>query len=599
MDALALQREAAIQQADDLARSFAHVDLDNASDLYRRAYEQLHLGEADSVLVMLDKKRLDTDYASARTDKERGNELVAQANLSIRQLFNSYQLKADVLRLSLDLRSSLAALGRMQQMQAENPEVFGAVDRALLLRALGKLQTRLAQLPPAHRSLQESLDLFLQHYGPDHSEISAGQIELAVLHEEEGGSERAMAMYVAALRQRATLVTTDPGASIEPLSGIGNVFSAMGEYDSALVYTNRALDALRTSGRYGTIEEAMLTNSKAYRLDNLGRYAEALPIYEQSLLLRKALIAQGVKEVDLSTVYGNLGYLYDELGQYDRALLYYDSCLVIEQRVYGTEHTHPAITINNIGRVRSHQGDHLGALEKYRIAMAISERLLGPDHFQVGFGHNNIATKLDDMGRRDEALPHFEEALRIFRANLGDDHPHVATVLANKAMALGPAGDGKGALESFREALRIRFATYGEMHDAVADAYSGLGVEWTRAGKADSALFHLEKALAIGTEVLGADHVNTGAIHENLAAAYLLAGDTAQAVVHAERTVLVGTAAFGVSAPMLVPMKALLAACHRSAGKRDEARALATEACATAPNVQAALGTPSTRRGCR
>ncbi len=200
MEALAVQREAAMQQADDLARTFAYVDLDNASDLYRRAYEQLLRGQADSVLLILDRNKLDTDYASARTAKERGAQLIAAANVSIRQLFISYQLKADVLRLSFELRESLTALERMEQMQNENPDVFDPVDRALLLRSLGKLQTRLAQLPQAHRSLQESLDLFIQQYGPDHSEISAAHIELAVLFEEEGDAEQAMAMYLASLR---------------------------------------------------------------------------------------------------------------------------------------------------------------------------------------------------------------------------------------------------------------------------------------------------------------------------------------------------------------------------------------------------------------
>lgn len=588
MDALAIQRETALQRADDLARTFAYVDLDRASERYRKAYEHLRLGNVDSVLVMLDKEKLDTEYADARNKKIRGSELIAAANTSIRQLFNSYRLKADVLRLSLDLGGSLTALERMRTIQEENTDVLGPVDRALLLRDLGKLQSRLARLEPAHNSLQESLDLFIQHNGPDHPEVSAARIQMAMLHEEEGDTEQAMAMYRAALDQRLALVDAEPGSTIEPLAGIGNVFSAIGEYDSALVYTTRALDVLRASGRSGTIEEATLTNSLAYRLDNLGRYEEAMPVYLKSLALRKTLITQGVKEVDLSTAYGNLGYLCDELAQYDNALLYYDSCLVIEERLYGKEHTLPATTVNNIGRVLSHQGDHQGALDKYRTAMAISERLLGPDHFQVGLGHNNIASKLDDLGKRKEALPHFDEALRIFRANLGPDHPYVATVLANKAMALGSVGDGKAAMDHYRESLRIRIATYGVSHDAVADAYSGLGVEWTRAGNADSALFHLKNALAIGIAVLGPEHANNGIVHENLANAYLLAGDTMQATFYAERALAIGAAAVGADSPMLAPCKALLAACYRTTGKRNEALVLATESYSNGTNLQGA-----------
>ena len=588
MEVLAVQRETALQQADDLACTFAYVDLDKASDLYRRAYEQLLRGQADSVLAMLDKNRLDADYASARITKERGADLVREANVSIRQLFDSYQLKADVLRLSLDLRGSLVVLNAMRIIQDENADVFGTVDRALLLRASGKMQTRLAQLPAAHRSLQESLDLFVQHHGPNHTEVGAAQIALADLLEEEGLLKQSMAMYVAALRLRKGLPGTDPATFIGPLSGMGDVFRAMGEFDSALVYTRKALDAVHASGRSGTVDEATLTNALALELKELGHYEEAMPFYRQVLALQKALIAQGVKEVDLSTVYGNLGSLCDVMGQYDMAMRYNDSCLVIEERMYGTEHTLPALTINNIGTVLSNKGDDQGALDKYRYSLSIIERLLDPDHFRIGLAHDNIAVTLDDMGRRSEALPHYDEALRIYRLNLPPDHPAVATSLANKAFTLGALGDGKAAMELHREALRIRIATYGEMHDAVAASYSYMALEWERAGEVDSALFHYEKSLAIGMEVLGADHISNGHVHENLVSIYLLAGNTAEATIHAERALTIVVAVLGDTSRQLASIKALLAQCYRTTGKRDEAISQATGSFRLQPSVHSA-----------
>ncbi len=587
LEALALQREAALQQVQDLARMLATVDLDRSSAEYRSAYGAMQRGAMDSVLSILSAEKLERSLGSAQDQRAKGDRLVENANKSIREVFAAYRLKSDVLRLSLDLSAALTVLSRMDTIQREQPDAFSILDRALFLRAFGSMQVRMARLPAANASLDSALHLVQRTFGREHPEAVQTILEIAILREDEGRPEEAMELYREALKLRRRTEATDRSGLIEPLSGIGNVFSALGQYDSALVYTEKALMIIQETGRSGTVEEAALTNSLGYRMDYLGRYKEAYAIYQRSLAQRRRLIANGIKGVDLTVVLGNLGYVCDELGDYPQALLYHDSCLVLEERLYGRQHTATAATINNIGRVRSRMGDDEGALANYREAMDIQLALLGPDHFAVGISHNNIASKLDDLRRRDEALPHYENALRIFTHELGPDHPYVATVLANKASSLGERGAHEEALAAYRESLRIRVATHGEEHDAVAEALGGLGIQWIHLGNADSALYYLRRAQAIEAAVLGPTHADLGHTEENIGNALILAGDTTQAREHFERAISIGEQSDGKAHPSLAPRKASLAMCLLATGEEQQAEAYAHEALSIAPNVHA------------
>lgn len=586
-EALALQRETALQQVQDLARILSLVDLDRSNDHYRSAYQAMQRGAVDSVLTILGVDVLDRDLAAARSQREKGVLSIERANTGIRQVFSAYGLKADVLRLSLDLRSALEVLARMDTIQRAQVDAFTLMDRALFLRELGRMQVRLARLPEANASLDSSWSLLRNRYGPDHPEAVQTMLEIAALREEEGRLEEAMTLYREALSYRERSVDANGSGLIEPWAGIGNVLSAMGAYDSALICTERALTIVQETGLAGTMEEAVLTNSLGFRLDYLGRYQEAHDVYQRSLAQRKRLIAKGTKGVDLTVVYGNLGYVCDEMGDYTRALQYHDSCLVLEERLYGRRHTAPAGTINNIGRVRSRMGDDEGALSDYQEAYAIRRSLLGPDHFTVGVSHNNIASKLDDLGRRNEALPHYEEALRIFTTELGPDHPFVGTVLANKAGSLGDRGDHEEAMAAYRESLRIGMLAHGNDHDAVALALSGIGVQWIALGSADSALHYLLRAREIQSATLGPDHPDIGYTEESLGNANLLKGDTTQARAHFERSIAIAERPGGRPDPVLAPRKASLARCLLAAGEREQAAATAREARSIAPDQHA------------
>ena len=94
----------------------------------------------------------------------------------------------------------------------------------------------------------------------------------------------------------------------------------------------------------------------------------------------------------------NTGYLMTLLGRYQEALQLYEKSLKIQP-------TAEAYTYK--GWTLSHMGDHKRAIEEAEKAIKID-----PD---FGNPYNDIGVYLIEMGREDEAIPYLEKAMRAKR----------------------------------------------------------------------------------------------------------------------------------------------------------------------------------------
>lgn len=588
MEALSAQRDAALDRVAEMASAFARVNVDDASDRYRRSYALFARGAMDSALTLLDTLHLGRDYRTAQAEKAQGRQLIAKANTSIRQVHESYRLRSDASNISLDRSGTLTALQQMQAIQEENQDLFDDLDRAHLLRSIGILYRELARLPEAHAALQESMDLFRKHYGTDHVEMSTAWIALATLLEDEGEFRAAAALYDSSMSYRNAHPELGGRMLCEPMAGLGNALGELGEYDSASVMLLKVRDLFISVGGAGTRDEAQFLNNLGHLISLQGRYTEALDLYMQSLAAYERLSAAGVPGLDLSHVYANIGYVYGELGDYARALAYNDTCLVLEERMYGRMHTETAITLSNRAHIKSAQGRHADALVDYRAAYAFDSTLLGPDHFRVGLDHNSLANVLLDMGDAEGALAEFNEAARVIAGQLGENHPYTATILQNTAMLLDGMGRYAEAMENYRRALAIRKVHYGPVHGDVAESLSGIAIEWARMGQPDSCLWYCQGSLRTITTHLGNDHPRVANCEHNLASAYESLRDTAAAIGHYRQAYAIHRKARGPKDPAAVLTLSLAAQDALQLGRWDDARAWADTALAAAPATLAA-----------
>lgn len=213
-----------------------------------------------------------------------------------------------------------------------------------------------------------------------------------------------------------------------------------------------------------------------------GRYREALASDSTSLAMRRTLslspanIAQSLNEVGIG---------YRHLGRYTDAVRVYEEALAIHRRL--RNELGIAMVSHNLANIRTATGDAEQAAELLHESLRYSERL--QNQRGMGFNHNALATLYLRAGNRSAARRHAENGLQINRAtglkygeisaleNLGrlemaDRRPRPAAVLLTTALYLADsAGFG-------RERVSIRAALVGA---AIARQRVGEALRWARA----------------------------------------------------------------------------------------------------------------------
>jgi len=126
-------------------------------------------------------------------------------------------------------------------------------------------------------------------------------------------------------------------------------------------------------------------------------------------------------------------------GKYAQAQPLYEKALEIRRRLLTVDHPLTAESYNNLAVNLNAQGKYAQAQPLYEKALEIYRRLLSDDHPNTGRSYNNVAYNLRVQGKHAAAQPLYEKALEIRRL-LTDDHPDTAnsySVLASNLAAQG------------------------------------------------------------------------------------------------------------------------------------------------------------------
>lgn len=161
--------------------------------------------------------------------------------------------------------------------------------------------------------------------------------------------------------------------------------------------------------------------------------------------------------------------------------------------------------------------------------------------------HNNLGYCLSELGRVEEAAVEYEKAVRL--------SPDYLEALNNLGEALTKLGRREEAMDVLEKALRL--------NPKYASAHSNLGALLAQGGRLDPAIEHFEAALAVNPAL--AD------VRNNLAVALAMSGRLAEAIRHQEEAVR-------LTKRRDAAMLDLLAKLYASAGRKEEAAAVAREA---------------------
>lgn len=312
------------------------------------------------------------------------------------------------------------------------------------------------------------------------------------------------------------------------------------------------------------IQQAISLNNQAEELRDQGRYAEAEPLYKESLQMMKSIY--GEQNPNVAVILNNLGVLYEKQARYDESESMHQQSLAIREKFFNIQPENVAISLNNLASLYDTQAKYTLAEPLYQRALKIWRNVLGIDHPNVATALNNLADLYGDIGQLDKALDYyqkayeirkkyfpdnsfeiaesknnlattyfqlgqfskaerlFEESKKTFEEILGKNHLIVATILNNLAH-IYQKDERINQVESlYFQLLDIRINALGKDHPEVATTRNNFGVFYFDQGKLDKAEQQYQHSLTIRKQVFQQDHPDIAQSLNNLAELYKLQG---------------------------------------------------------------------------
>jgi tetratricopeptide (TPR) repeat protein len=349
-----------------------------------------------------------------------------------------------------------------------------------------------------------------------------------------------------------------------------------GHYAEAIPLAEQVLDLRRHVWGANHPDVATSLNNLAYLYDAQGRYGEAEPLYQQALKIRQE--ALGANHPVVSTSLNNLAYLYYEQGRYSEAEPLFQQALKIRQEALGENHPDVASTLNNLAALYYEQGRHSEAEPLYQQALKILKEALGENHHNVASTLNNLAALYKAQGRYSETELFYQQALKIQQEALGTNHPNVASTLHNLAVLYDEQGRYSEAEPLFQQALKIQQEALGASHPAVAISLSSIASLYDSHGRYSEAEPLFQQALKIQQEALGTNHPDVAQSLNNLAALYKAQGRYSEAEPLFQQALKIRQEALGANHPDVAQSLSNLATLYEAQGRYSEAEPLFQQA---------------------
>ena len=345
-------------------------------------------------------------------------------------------------------------------------------------------------------------------------------------------------------RQDALLAQVDsapPGLRLEAVTQHGRTLRLLDRSRECLAVMAPAESQLSRIQSQLPLHEADFLSQYARCLRLVGERQAALPLYQRSLSLRRAMKDQaGVAEnlFDLALVDNDLGRPEDALRGFDEALAH------LHKHV-GRQNALAVEIQASRGRLLRNRGDADAARDALRDALAIAgeihgeqhpvtlavrrqlvglqvdlehyaeaERLiaplheltlsaLGPDHRDTGNTWNSRGVIAWERGRLDEAVADIGHAVRIWRNPQGTQALHGGLFVYG--LVLHAAGRQDEALAAFQESRALRAAQFGASNALVGETDRMIGEVLAAQGKIAAATPYLDRALKLTRVGYGPD----------------------------------------------------------------------------------------------
>ena len=349
------------------------------------------------------------------------------------------------------------------------------------------------------------------------------------------------------LRQRATAIlrareTREPTEWTEALERLAEAHIAASQYDQALSLRREVADVWRSqepeSPRLGAalLRVALIHDARGQRLEGLPLKRQALSMLETGHDGDHPDVAHCLEELASSLMFlgspGEAEPLFEESLAIRRRLLASRKERELESTRKRNNEDHPDVvrTLSNLGANHLLMGRSSNAVEVLVDALERARRVYQGDHPMVVQILGTLGSALRDGGRHEEALAHHEEALAMAQRLFDADHPVVARALHDMASTLSALGRAKEALPSHEQALAMSQRVFPGDHPLVALSMAGLADCLVLLKRPDEAKARFESRLAMVMRLFEGGHPVVADALMDLATMHDESGDMATAV---------------------------------------------------------------------
>jgi eukaryotic-like serine/threonine-protein kinase len=391
---------------------------------------------------------------------------------------------------------ALVAAGRMAEASALAdelaPRIAGAGDgdAAVALLASGLARERTGDLAGAERDLADAVHR--AETADDAETVVRAAAALvtvvgAALGRTDDGQRWARHAWAAVPR------VDDDDGSLRALvhSHLGQLAMARGDWRAALDHHSAALAWVTEMHGDDDLRRAWMLAETAGPLSQMGRYAEAIAMYEDALAVQRAHLGEHHPAVAMTR--HNLANPLALVGEIDRAREEATAALDIWVTAYGEHHPHVGLALHTLGNVCNRAHDSDAAARHLQRALSLRRTLLGDEHRDTLATEISLANTLREQKREGEALQLLEHVAEVHRRSSAKA-PNRGIVELNLADLRRQTGDVARAREGLRRALDLLRADYGPGHVAVGLALLNLGACERELGDLDAAAPALAEA---------------------------------------------------------------------------------------------------------
>lgn len=359
------------------------------------------------------------------------------------------------------------AVGKIETSLADQPDVHAAVRYTIGSTYLG-----LGEFDRAETQIAESLRIRMDRLGPDHVETIDTQRVLISVLMDKGRMTDAEARARDVLEICRRTLGADDLRTLGVSILLGGIVCRRGQHADAEAILNQSLPILRRIAGDDHLYTLHTHNFLGEICYELGRYDESEVHWKEALDRGVRSFGQDAGVVDRALA--GLAALYDRLRRYAEAEEIKVKLLNARTAALGPDHHSTLQAVMSLAVTYYGQKRYVEAEPLFVRALEGRRRILGNEHQQTLVTLNNLAALYMDQGRYAEGEPLVAEAVATARRVLPDNHWNLGVYLKRHGECLTHLKRFTEAEPLLLEAHRILDASLGAGHEGTRKAVAAL-----------------------------------------------------------------------------------------------------------------------------